>query len=47
MVKSRLCSGFFFQVFHGELRFANHQDTASAQSKDRRRAGKYSKRSGV
>src|SRR5690349_3127767 len=32
----RLC---FLEVFYGELRFANHEHTARAQTEDRRRAG--------
>lgn len=47
MVKTRMGFGFLVQGFHCDLRFANHQDAASAQSKDRRRAGKYRKRGGT
>ena len=38
-MQGRLRFCFLLEVFYGELRFANHEHTAGAQTEDRGRAG--------
>src|SRR5215472_1302828 len=46
MMMSRLRFGFLFEVFYGELRFANHEQAARAQTENRRRTSKDREGSG-